>query len=90
MKVSPSFVSWLQVGPFALVLALFFLNFLGLGVSVYPYLVPRAVTIWDAAAPPQSQLFMLIGTAVIFPIIIAYTAWAYWVFRGTAGAHGYH
>jgi cytochrome d ubiquinol oxidase subunit II len=76
--------------PFLMVLALFFLNFLGLGVSVYPYLVPRAVTIWDAAAPPQSQLFMLIGTAVIFPIIIAYTAWAYWVFRGKAGAHGYH
>ncbi len=76
--------------PFLMVLALFFLNFLGLGVSVYPYLVPRAVTIWDAAAPPQSQLFMLIGTAVIFPVIIGYTAWAYWVFRGKAGAHGYH
>ena len=76
--------------PFLMVLALFFLNFLGLGVSVYPYLVPRAVTIWDAAAPPQSQQFMLIGTVVIFPVIIGYTAWAYWVFRGKAGAHGYH
>jgi len=76
--------------PFLMVLALFFLNFLGLGVSVYPYLVPRAVTIWDAAAPAQSQQFMLVGTAVIFPIIIGYTAWAYWVFRGKAGAHGYH
>jgi cytochrome bd ubiquinol oxidase subunit II len=76
--------------PFLMVLALFFLNFLGLGISVYPYLVPRAVTIWDAAAAPQSQLFMLIGTAVIFPVIIGYTAWAYWVFRGKAGAHGYH
>ena len=76
--------------PFLMVLALFFLNFLGLGVSVYPYLVPRAITIWDAAAPAQSQQFMLVGTAVIFPIIIGYTAWAYWVFRGKAGAHGYH
>jgi cytochrome bd ubiquinol oxidase subunit II len=76
--------------PFLMVLTLFFLNFLGLGVSVYPYLVPRTVTIWDAAAPPQSQQFMLIGTAVIFPVIIGYTAWAYWVFRGKAGAHGYH
>ena len=76
--------------PFLTVLVLFFLNFLGLGVSVYPYLVPRAVTIWDAAAPAQSQQFMLIGTAVIFPVIIGYTAWAYWVFRGKAGAHGYH
>jgi cytochrome d ubiquinol oxidase subunit II len=76
--------------PFLMVLALFFLNFLGLGVSVYPYLVPRTVTIWDAAAPPQSQQFMLIGTAVIFPVIIGYTAWAYWVFRGKVGTHGYH
>jgi cytochrome d ubiquinol oxidase subunit II len=76
--------------PFLMVLTLFFLNFLGLGVSVYPYLVPRTVTIWDAAAPPQSQQFMLIGTVVIFPVIIGYTAWAYWVFRGKAGAHGYH
>jgi cytochrome d ubiquinol oxidase subunit II len=76
--------------PFLMVLALFFLNFLGLGVSVYPYLVPRAVTIWDAAAPAQSQQFMLIGTAVIFPVIVGYTAWAYWVFRGKVGTHGYH
>jgi cytochrome d ubiquinol oxidase subunit II len=76
--------------PFLMALVLFFLNFIGLGVSVFPYLVPQAVTIWDAAAPVRSQLFMLIGTAVIFPIIIGYTAWAYWVFRGKAGAHGYH
>jgi cytochrome d ubiquinol oxidase subunit II len=76
--------------PFLMVLTLFFLYFHGLGVSVYPYLVPRTVTIWDAAAPPQSQQFMLIGTVVIFPVIIGYTAWAYWVYRGKAGAHGYH
>jgi len=76
--------------PFLMVLALFLLNFVGLGISVYPYLVPRQVTIWDAAAPRQSQEFMLVGTAVIFPIILGYTAWAYWVFRGKAGTHGYH
>jgi cytochrome bd ubiquinol oxidase subunit II len=76
--------------PFLMVLALFLLNFVGLGISVFPYLVPRQVTIWDAAAPLQSQEFMLVGTAVIFPIILAYTAWAYWVFRGKAGTHGYH
>jgi cytochrome d ubiquinol oxidase subunit II len=76
--------------PFVMVLALFLLNFLGLGISMYPYLVPRQITIWDAAAPVQSQEFMLVGTAVIFPVIIAYTVWAYWVFRGKAGAHGYH
>ncbi|WLS01439.1 cytochrome d ubiquinol oxidase subunit II [Shinella sumterensis] len=76
--------------PFMTALGLFFLGFVGLGISIYPYVVPRAVTIWDAAAPPQSQLFMLVGAAVIIPIILAYTGWAYWVFRGKVGTHGYH
>lgn len=76
--------------PFLLALALFLLGFVGLGISIYPYVVPRTVTIWDAAAPPQSQLFMLIGTVIIIPIILAYTAWSYWVFRGKVGTHGYH
>jgi cytochrome d ubiquinol oxidase subunit II len=76
--------------PFLMTLALFVLNFVGLGISIFPYLVPRAVTIWDAAAPEQSQVFMLFGVAVIMPVIIAYTLWAYWVFRGKAGTHGYH
>jgi len=76
--------------PFLMALALFLLGFLGLGISMYPYVVPRAVTIWDAAAPPESQLFMLVGSLVIIPLILAYTSWAYWVFRGKAGVHGYH
>jgi cytochrome d ubiquinol oxidase subunit II len=76
--------------PFLMTLALFLLNFVGLGISVFPYLVPRAVTIWDAAAPAASQKFMLVGVAVIMPVIIAYTGWAYWVFRGKADTHGYH
>ncbi|SDH99471.1 MULTISPECIES: cytochrome d ubiquinol oxidase subunit II [Bradyrhizobium] len=76
--------------PFLMALALFLLGFLGLGISMYPYVVPRAVTIWDAAAPPESQSFMLVGALVIIPLILAYTGWAYWVFRGKAGVHGYH
>ena len=76
--------------PFLMTLALFLLNFVGLGISVFPYLVPRAVTIWDAAAPAASQKFMLVGVAVIMPVILAYTGWAYWVFRGKADTHGYH
>ncbi|KSV62207.1 ubiquinol oxidase subunit II, cyanide insensitive [Sinorhizobium sp. GL2] len=80
-------VEWL---PFLMALGLFFLGFVGLGISIYPYAVPRAVTIWDAAAPPESQVFMLVGAAVIIPIILAYTGWAYWVFRGKVGTHGYH
>jgi cytochrome d ubiquinol oxidase subunit II len=76
--------------PFLMTRALFLLNFVGLGISVFPYLVPRSVTIWDAAAPAASQKFMLVGVAVIMPVIIAYTSWAYWVFRGKADTHGYH
>ncbi len=76
--------------PFLIALALFLLGFVGLAISMYPYVVPRAVTIWDAAAPPQSQLFMLVGAVVIVPVILIYTAWAYWVFRGKVGTQGYH
>jgi cytochrome d ubiquinol oxidase subunit II len=72
--------------PFLMALALFLLSFVGVGISVYPYAVPRAVTIWDAAAP----LFLLVGALIIIPLILAYTSWAYWVFRGKAGGTGYH
>jgi cytochrome bd ubiquinol oxidase subunit II len=76
--------------PFLMALALFLLGFIGLGISIYPYMVPRAVTIWQAAAPPQSQIFLLAGAAVIIPVILTYTGWAYWVFRGKVGTRGYH
>jgi cytochrome bd ubiquinol oxidase subunit II len=76
--------------PFLVALALFLPGFIGLGISMYPFVVPRAVTIWDAAAPEQSQIFMLVGAAIIVPVILAYTGWAYWAFRGKVGAHGYH
>ncbi|MCX7284824.1 MAG: cytochrome d ubiquinol oxidase subunit II [Novosphingobium sp.] len=76
--------------PFAIALGLFLLGFAGLGISIFPYIVPDQITIWEAAAPEKSQLFMLVGTVVIMPVIIAYTGWAYWVFRGKVGTHGYH
>ena len=79
-----------EVWPFLLTLGLFLLNFVGLGVSMFPYIVPRAVTIWDAAAPEKSQVFMLAGAVVLVPIILAYTAYSYWVFRGKVGEEGYH
>jgi cytochrome d ubiquinol oxidase subunit II len=75
--------------PFFLALALFLLGYVGLCITIYPYVVPRAVTIWGAAAPAQSQAFMLVGTIVIVPIILTYTGWAYWVFRGKVGTRGY-
>ncbi|CTQ34284.1 cytochrome d ubiquinol oxidase subunit II [Jannaschia rubra] len=77
--------------PFVLALALFVLCFGGLGMSMFPYIVPTEVTIWEAAAPRASQIFMLVGAAVLLPIILAYTAYAYWVFRGKVDADtGYH
>lgn len=76
--------------PFWLGIALFFLGMSGLGVTIWPYAVPESVTIWEAAAPEKSQAFMLVGVALTMPLIIAYTAWAYWVFRGKVGHEGYH
>ncbi len=76
--------------PFLIALVLFALGLAGLGVSFYPYVVPRAVTIQDAAAPQASLEFMLVGAAIMVPIILAYTSYAYWVFRGKTGHEGYH
>jgi cytochrome d ubiquinol oxidase subunit II len=77
-------------GPFFWTLALFGLCFVGLAISIWPDVIPGRVTIWQAAAPEKSQIFMLVGAAVLVPVILAYTAWAYWVFRGKVGEHGYH
>lgn len=79
-----------EVWPFLLTLFMFLLCFVGLGVSVYPNIVPGSVTIWEAATDKSSQQFMLVGTLVVVPLILAYTAWSYWVFRGKADATGYH
>jgi cytochrome d ubiquinol oxidase subunit II len=77
--------------PFFLALALFALSYAGLGISMYPYIVPQSITIWQAAAPASSQLFMLAGVAVLIPLILGYTGWAYWVFRGKVKhGSGYH
>ena len=57
---------------------------------MWPYVVPDSITIWDAAAPERSQIFMLVGFAVIMPLIFVYTGWSYWVFRGKVRAEGYH
>jgi cytochrome d ubiquinol oxidase subunit II len=79
-----------DAAPFLWALALFGLTLVGLGISIWPDVIPGRVTIWEAAAPHTSQLFMLVGAAILVPIILAYTAWAYWVFRGKVGEHGYH
>lgn len=77
--------------PFFAALALFVLGFVGLGIGLYPYVVPMSVTIWEAAAPRESLEFLLVGAAVLIPVILAYTGYAYWIFRGKVDPDGgYH
>jgi cytochrome d ubiquinol oxidase subunit II len=77
--------------PFFLTLALFALSYAGLGISMYPWIVPQSIDIWQAAAPENSQILMLVGVAIMIPLILGYTAWSYWVFRGKVRPEsGYH
>jgi cytochrome d ubiquinol oxidase subunit II len=77
--------------PFIAALALVLLGFTGMAISIWPHIVPPAITIWEAAAPRATQTFALVGTLIVLPLILAYTGWAYYVFRGKVGAsEGYH
>ncbi|MTW16753.1 cytochrome d ubiquinol oxidase subunit II [Rhodoplanes serenus] len=77
--------------PFVGAIGLFLLGYLGLGISTYPYVVPPSLTIWDTASSPSTQIFMLAGTVVLLPIILAYVAYVYWLFRGKVGEdESYH
>ena len=77
--------------PFLYAIGLFALCFVGLGISMFPYIVPTEVTILDAATPFYSQIFMFVGAVVLIPLILAYTGYAYWVFRGKVDPNeGYH
>jgi cytochrome bd ubiquinol oxidase subunit II len=77
--------------PFVYTLALVFLGYSGLGISVWPNIVPPGISIWDAAGPPQSQGFALVGALLIVPVILMYTIWSYYVFRGKVRiGEGYH
>jgi len=80
-----------HAAPFILTLALVFLGYSGLGISLWPNIIPPGVSIWAASAPPQSQGFTLVGALLIIPFILTYTAWSYYVFRGKVKAgEGYH
>ncbi|WP_060483033.1 cytochrome d ubiquinol oxidase subunit II [Pseudomonas sp. NBRC 111119] len=77
--------------PFLLTLVLIFLGYSGLGISLWPNIIPPSISIWEAAAPSQSQGFMLVGTLFILPFILGYTFWSYYVFRGkVTHDQGYH
>ncbi len=86
---------WLDAGrellPFVAAIALFLLGYLGLVISSFPYLVPPALTVWQTAAPPASQIFMLLGTVALLPLVLAYVVFVYWIFRGKVReGEGYH
>ena len=60
------------------------MNYIGIGVSIWPWLVPFEVTFWDAAAAPESQSLLLLGTVFLLPLVLTYTAYCFYVFRGKA------
>ncbi|MGN6570657.1 MAG: cytochrome d ubiquinol oxidase subunit II [Pseudolabrys sp.] len=92
-----AFVAWWSLAreneliPFLAAIALFAMSFVGIAISLWPMIVPYKYTLWDAASSPSTQAFLLIGTLFLLPVILMYTAWSYWVFRGKVrpGA-GYH
>jgi cytochrome d ubiquinol oxidase subunit II len=80
-----------HAAPFLLALLLLFLGYSGLAISLWPDIIPPSVSLREAAAPPQSMGFTLVGALFIIPVILTYTAWSYYVFRGKVRpSDGYH
>src|SRR5271169_4579756 len=88
---------WVSLGgrsealPFLSAIGLFLMSFIGITISLWPMIVPHHYTLWQAASAPSTQAFLLIGTLFLLPVILTYTAWSYWVFRGKVRSDiGYH
>jgi cytochrome d ubiquinol oxidase subunit II len=80
-----------EAGPFLGAIGLFLMSYLGIAISLFPMIVPHHFSLWQAASSPSTQAFLLVGTAVLLPVILLYTAWSYWVFRGKVRSDaGYH
>jgi cytochrome d ubiquinol oxidase subunit II len=80
-----------EILPFAGAVSLFVLSYIGIAISLYPMIVPYHFTLWEAASSERTQAFLLVGTLVLLPVILMYTGWSYWVFRGKVRADaGYH
>lgn len=78
-------------GPFLAALGAFLMSYLGIAISLWPMIVPHHYTLEQAAASESTQAFLLIGTLALLPVILLYTGWSYWVFRGKVrGDIGYH
>lgn len=71
-----------EIMPFIFAMALFLLNYAGLAISIWPNIVPPDLSIWEAASPPETQIFLLMGMVVLLPVILFYTGYSYWIFRG--------
>lgn len=76
-----------DLAPFLAAMGLFMMCYLGLGISLWPLAVPYQISLWDAAASPGSQAFLALGTLFLLPVILMYTGWSYWVFRGKVRGH---
>ncbi len=80
-----------ELTPFLSAIGLFLMSFIGIAISLWPMIVPYHFTLWQAASSPSTQAFLLIGTLFLLPIVLMYTAWSYWVFRGKVRSDvGYH
>jgi cytochrome d ubiquinol oxidase subunit II len=80
-----------ELAPFLYAVLLFVLSYVGIAISLFPMIVPHTYTLWQAASAPDTQVFLGIGTMFLLPVILVYTGWSYWVFRGKVRADtGYH
>lgn len=79
-----------EIKPFVYSIVIFLCSYIGIGLSVFPYLIPHQITIWEAAAPPSTLIFILIGVMIMLPVLLGYTLYAYRVFWGKSGQEGYH
>jgi cytochrome d ubiquinol oxidase subunit II len=92
-----AFVEWRALSgkreflPFLAALGLFAMSYIGIAISLWPMIVPHHFTLWQAASSPSTQAFLALGTLFLLPVILTYTGWSYWVFRGKVRADiGYH
>ena len=80
-----------EAAPFIAAVLLFTFSYIGIAISLWPMIVPYKFTLWQAASAPSTQAFLAIGTLFLLPVILMYTGWSYWVFRGKVrGDIGYH
>jgi cytochrome d ubiquinol oxidase subunit II len=80
-----------EFAPFICGMLIFVTGFAGLAISIWPHVIPYSINLFDAAAAPSSQLLMLVGALILLPVILGYTAYIYWLFRGKVGHDdGYH